>query len=199
MTNIIIGERCSGKTTRLILRSARDQLYILTSTKSRAHAIFDTARDMGLAIPFPVTLDEYLRGSKFQGSSIRRDGLLIDDVDDVVRTLFAGIPIREMALTDYGNVRWLETILSEKEKAKVLEKTKVEKGVKLKDLLKLFTLKHYIRIRIDGEYICDTVSDGAIADLYRDYSVVLISPEYEMRDDQAYLYLEVWLSKEEEE
>lgn len=109
MTNYLIGERCSGKTTRLILRSARDQLYILTSTKYRAHAIFDAARDMGLVIPFPVTLDEYLRGTKFQGSSIRRDGLLIDDVDDVVRTLFAGIPIHEVTLTDYGNVERLES------------------------------------------------------------------------------------------
>ena len=111
MTKYLIGERCSGKTTRLILRSAEEQLYILTSTKHRAQAIFDNARNMGLDIPFPVTLDEYLRGNKFQGSSIRRDGILIDDLDDVIRTLFSSIPIHEVTLTDHGNVERLDSLI----------------------------------------------------------------------------------------
>ena len=69
--------------------------------------------------------------------------------------------------------------------------------MKLKDLLKTFVHKHYLRIKIDGEYICDTTSDGVIANSYQDYSVIVIEQKYEMRDDQVYLYLEVWLSKEE--
>lgn len=60
-----------------------------------------------MEIPFPVTLDEYLRGNKFQGSSIRRDGLLIDDLDVVLDLMFRGIPIREVTLTDHENIEML--------------------------------------------------------------------------------------------
>lgn len=112
---IIIGERCSGKTTRLIERSAKDQIYILTSTSHRAHAIADVARNMGLVIPHPVTLREYLHGNRFHGSFIRRDGLLIDDADDVLRLLFDGIPIHAITLTDHGDVEQLESFIKKKE------------------------------------------------------------------------------------
>ena len=107
--NVVIGERCSGKTTRLIERSAKEGIYILAPTKNMARCIADQAKEMGLDIPFPVTLDEYLRGNKFQGSSIRRDGLLIDDLDMVLHLLFRGIPICEVTLTDRGNVEKLKT------------------------------------------------------------------------------------------
>ena len=33
MMNVVIGERCSGKTTRLIERSAKEGIYILAPTK----------------------------------------------------------------------------------------------------------------------------------------------------------------------
>lgn len=107
--NIVIGERCSGKTTRLIERSAKEGRNILVANKAMARCIADQAKEMGLDIPFPVTLDEYLRGNKFQGSSIRLDGLLIDDLDMVLNRMFRGIPIREVTLTDRGNVEKLET------------------------------------------------------------------------------------------
>lgn len=109
MTKYLIGERCSGKTTRLIERSAKEGIYILAPTKNTARCIADQAKEMGLDIPFPLTVGEYLRGNKFQGSSIRRDGLLIDDLDMVLHQLFGGIPIREVTLTDRGNVEKLET------------------------------------------------------------------------------------------
>lgn len=68
--------------------------------------------------------------------------------------------------------------------------------MKLKDLLEKFIHKHYLRIKIDGAYICDTTSDSAIADLYQNCTVILVEQRYEMRDDLVYLYLEVWLKKE---
>lgn len=106
--NIIIGKRGTGKTTELLKESAEKQIYILTATKHRARALFDSARDRGLIIPFPVTLEEYFQGSKFIGSSIRRDGLLIDDADDVLQQIFAEIPIRSIAMTDYrDNIKYL--------------------------------------------------------------------------------------------
>lgn len=109
MTNYLIGESRSGKTTRLIERSAKEGIYILVANKEIARCVADQAKEMGLDIPYPVTLDEYLRGNKFQGSSIRRDGLLIDDLDMVLDLLFRGIPIRGVTLTDRGNVEKLKT------------------------------------------------------------------------------------------
>lgn len=101
--DIIIGKRGSGKTAKLIRRSSEEGIYILTSTRQRANCIASMARKMGLIIPYPVTIDECLRG-KFKGSSIQRDGLLIDDADDVLRTIFYGIPIKEITITDYDDV-----------------------------------------------------------------------------------------------
>ena len=114
MTNYLIGERCSGKTTRLIEKSTREGSYILVANKEMARCVADQAKEMGLKIPYPVTLDEYLRGNKFQGSSIRRDGLLIDDLNMVLNQLFRGIPIHEVTLTDRGNAERLEKIEKDK-------------------------------------------------------------------------------------
>ena len=110
MTKVTIGKRGTGKTTKLIQRSAREGVYILTSTVFRAQAIWDTAREMGLNIPYPVTLHEYLHSNKFRSSTIPRKGILIDDVDAVVGALFAGIPIHEVTMTDYGNIERLSMI-----------------------------------------------------------------------------------------
>lgn len=101
--DIIIGKRGYGKTTKLIRRCAEEGIYILTSNRRRADCIFSMARKMELNIPYPVTIDEYLR-SKFKGSSIRRDGLLIDDADDVLKTIFYGIPIKEITITDHDEI-----------------------------------------------------------------------------------------------
>ena len=107
MTKVTIGKRGTGKTTKLIQRSAREGSYILTSTAFRALEILDAARDMGLNIPYPVTLHDYFHNNKFSSSTIQRKGILIDDVDAVVVALFAGIPIHEMTMTDFGNTEQL--------------------------------------------------------------------------------------------
>lgn len=100
---ITIGERCSGKTTKLIKRSAAERSYILVATKCQAGKIAKQAREMGFDIPYPVTVEDYLN-YKFRGSNITRKGILIDNVDLVLQYIFAGIPIREITLTDRGNI-----------------------------------------------------------------------------------------------
>lgn len=110
MTDIIIGKRGSGKTTELIKRSNKTGCYILTDSNAGARFISEAARDMVLDIPFPVTLREYLQGNKFQGSSIRRDGLLVDDADLVFQYLLYGIPINAVTITDRGNVSTMKSI-----------------------------------------------------------------------------------------
>lgn len=96
---IILGSRQNGKTTELIKMSAKTGIYILVATKNRANHLFRQAKDIGYDMPYPVTIEEYFR-SKFTGSSIRRDGLFIDDIDDVLKSIFNGINIRTVTLTN---------------------------------------------------------------------------------------------------
>lgn len=113
MTKITIWERCSGKTTRLIIRSATEGSYILVSNKCRVREIVYKARDMNLHIPEPITIYEYFRGSKFRGSAIREKGILIDELDDVIREIFSGFHINEVTINDGGNISFLRSFLKE--------------------------------------------------------------------------------------
>lgn len=96
---VILGKRRNGKTVELIKISAKTGIYILVSTKTRASHLFQQARNMSYDIPYPVVIDDYFR-SKFAGTSIRRDGLLVDDADDVFKTIFNGVNIRAVSLTN---------------------------------------------------------------------------------------------------
>ena len=98
-TEILVGESGTGKTAELIKRSAESGIYILVANRKRAEILVEQAKEMRLYIPFPVTLQEWLRSStRFHGSSIRRDGLLIDDIDGVIKELFSPIEIKAVAL-----------------------------------------------------------------------------------------------------
>lgn len=102
--DIIIGKRGYGKTTKLIRRSSEENIYILTKDGLIAKRIAKMAKEMGLDIPYPVTVNEYFLGDRFKGSSIRRDGLLIDDADEVLKCIFDGIPIKEITITDNNDI-----------------------------------------------------------------------------------------------
>ena len=98
-TEILIGKGGTGKTEELIKRSAESGIYILVANRRRAEILVEQAKDMKLYIPFPVTLQEWLRSdNRFHGSSIRRDGLLIDDIDSVIEELFLPIEIKAVTL-----------------------------------------------------------------------------------------------------
>lgn len=107
---VIMGGRRSGKTAELIKKSAESGTYILVSSRARASQIFDQARAMGLAIPFPVTLEEYYRSHGFAGSSIRRDGVYIDNVEDVLRRMLSEVEIKAFTLNVCDDdLEWLKT------------------------------------------------------------------------------------------
>lgn len=114
---IFYGGRQNGKTMMLIKKSAETGMYILAPNRKRADIIVKQAHDMGLKIPNPVTIQDYLRGNKFKGSSIRRDGLLISDVDDVIKTIFSDVPIKGVSFTLDKNIDdiWTTTPLWNKE------------------------------------------------------------------------------------
>lgn len=100
MTLIITGGRGTGKTALLIKHSAETGRYILVTNNTRAEGIFKQAKAMGYNIPYPITVSEFKTGEHggFIGSSIRRDGLLVDDMNDVLNRMFNGIPIHEFTI-----------------------------------------------------------------------------------------------------
>lgn len=105
MTEIIIGERGSGKTTELIKRSAETGSYILAATKNMAKCIHLNALDMGHHIPYPITIKEYLNG-EFD----KRIPILIDELDLVLGSIFNFFKVEAVTLTkrDYHDVKYLE-------------------------------------------------------------------------------------------
>ena len=94
MTEIIIGERGSGKTTELIKRSAETGSYILTATKNMAKCIYLSALDMGHHIPYPITIKEYL-----SGGVDKRAPILIDELDLVLGSIFNLEKVEAVTLT----------------------------------------------------------------------------------------------------
>ncbi len=106
-THITIGDRRSGKTTKLIKRSAAEGFYILAASKNQASIIFKQAKDMGLDIPYPITPSDILTLSKTRGSIIQLRGVLIDEGLELIRSMLGGIPVHEITLTDTGDIAYL--------------------------------------------------------------------------------------------
>ena len=97
MTEYIIGERRSGKTTELIKRSAETGTYILVANKHMASLVSTQAQMNGYAIPYPITINEVLSGNT--SSAVRSKGVLIDELDMVLSGLCDGVPIRDVTIT----------------------------------------------------------------------------------------------------
>lgn len=79
---IIRADRGQGKTTELIKKSNEEWKYIICASKRRANNIVKIADEMGLDIPYPITISE-LPLSKGQ----KMDGVLIDDIEDILQYL----------------------------------------------------------------------------------------------------------------
>lgn len=90
--------RGSGKTTLLIKESAKTGRPIVVSTKRRVDYILHMANDMKIKIPEPVVASNWMNGI-YSGSSLSTiDGLLIDDLDDVLFDLL-GRPVKKATYT----------------------------------------------------------------------------------------------------
>ena len=70
--NIIYGDRCSGKTTKLIMTSAVMKEPIVCSTRIATKHIQDVAAELGVNIPKPRVHE---RGNYYD------DGVLLDDAN----------------------------------------------------------------------------------------------------------------------
>ncbi len=79
---IIYGDRGSGKTLELIKISHAERKYIVTTTFDEARRIAKCAKDIGLDIPFPISVSELpiVRGAKI-------DSVLVDNMEMIIPLL----------------------------------------------------------------------------------------------------------------
>lgn len=88
---LILGDRRSGKTTELIKESARTGAYIVVSCKNEARDVFRLSKELGLNIPYPLTVNEMIYESP--SSYIFQKGILIDNLERILCCLFNYITI----------------------------------------------------------------------------------------------------------
>lgn len=88
---LIFGDRHSGKTTELIKESAITGAYIVVSCRNEAHNVFRSANELGLNIPFPLTVADVM--SEPTSSYIFQKGILIDNLEEIISYLFNYITI----------------------------------------------------------------------------------------------------------
>lgn len=79
---IVIGGRRTGRTTRMIKKSAEKNIYIVVANRARAYTIAEMARRMGLSISFPVTVWELQQKNLIGRRDIRE--VYVDDADAVL-------------------------------------------------------------------------------------------------------------------
>jgi len=96
VTEIISRPRMGGKTTELIRRSADTGAYIVVTDYRRAQQVARQAKDLGLGIPFPLTVGEWQDGSY---AMRRLPGLLFDDLDRIIGML-SGVPVLAVTWTE---------------------------------------------------------------------------------------------------
>ena len=88
---IICGKRGKGKTSELIKLCYKNNLipnnltYILCPTRNDCIYISELARNLNLNIPFPVSINEFIR-STWAGTFIKN--FLVDDIDRCLFELF---------------------------------------------------------------------------------------------------------------
>lgn len=93
----IIKPRGKGKTTELIKLSAKTNTYILVANMKRQKEVARLADSMNMIIPYPVTLEDYMR-TQFRGSFINH--ILIDDADDILQRFFNTVVIDAITITE---------------------------------------------------------------------------------------------------
>jgi hypothetical protein len=101
---IIMGGRASGKTTEVIKESAEKGFYIVCPTIRHAQSIFCKAKEMGLNIPYPLTIEEFI-DRKYYGKNIK--GFIFDDLDTSLQ-IITHAHIETIILNQSGECRILK-------------------------------------------------------------------------------------------
>lgn len=101
-TEILIGGRMTGKTTKAIKKSNETGARILVANHSQVKFVLDLAKDLKIKIKKPIT-PEYLMNSGMKGTSYRnsviKDGIIIDEGKLVLSSILRA-PIRMITISD---------------------------------------------------------------------------------------------------
>lgn len=103
MTEFIIGERQSGKTTELIKRSIETGAHILAPSKRACEYIKCAAKELGYEnLPKPITISDITKYNHNMMSikGIREHGILIDELDIALQNLFGEIEVKAATITE---------------------------------------------------------------------------------------------------
>lgn len=87
---LIARRRHEGKTEEAIKIAAEGYLYLVVINADEALRVFETAKELGLDIPYPLTFAEFIGGRFFRRGV---DGFVIDNADALLRDLARGVPI----------------------------------------------------------------------------------------------------------
>lgn len=102
--NFLIMKRGKGKSTALIYTSATTGIPIVTYTKKHCGYITEKAREYGVKIPTPVTVEE-VRNGNLSGTGVTE--LLIDDAEEIIADAlrkYLGRNVVAATLTDKNSV-----------------------------------------------------------------------------------------------
>ncbi|MEV0357082.1 hypothetical protein AB0H71_13575 [Nocardia sp. NPDC050697] len=89
MIHFVSGGRQFGKTTAMIREAAELDAYIVVPDRQQAQLVADTARRLGVDIPFPITWREFASGA-YHGRGIKR--FVIDSLDQCIQSM-TSVPI----------------------------------------------------------------------------------------------------------
>lgn len=70
--NIIVADRCTGKTRHLIQKCSQDEYsLIVCPTRAMCKYTFKEAESMGVKIPMPITFEDFVKG-RFYSSNVNK-------------------------------------------------------------------------------------------------------------------------------
>ena len=108
-------QRGYGKTTQLIKNSAKTGDYIVCHGLDEAHRIHYEAKQMGLAIPLPITHREFIE-KRYIGRNI--SGFLIDNIEMFIQS-FSDVPVNAITIDLWPatiEIEWKKYLRSDIEK-----------------------------------------------------------------------------------
>lgn len=184
MTEYIIGERRSGKTTELIKRSAETGAVILAPTRAQASCIYDLAKELGYGISGPITVSDLDNDDLC--NIIREKGILIDELDYTLVRLCKNIPVTAATITNSGKkneckVRFLLQENDRKDENGNSEETD-KKPLKVKDVISASETR-YVYLYVGDDFITKIKPSDALSYLSADIlesSIVKIDTENSM-------------------
>ena len=89
--NIIVADRCTGKTRHLIQKCSQDEYSIIVCPNHMmCNYTFKEAESMGVKIPMPITFEDFVRG-KFSSRNVNK--FYFDELGISLSGMAKGVPI----------------------------------------------------------------------------------------------------------